>query len=118
MVIAADLDTIWGLIGELDAKLRAFCDAHGWHFPEHQQEMDLMKAAVEPVHTPFTLIAAQNNVSLIEAVLRHRASGGAISYDGMIGFVEADSEDGLFAFRCPKAKFEDFVPVHALCAVN
>jgi len=56
LVIATELDTIWDLIGELDAKLRAFCDVHGWHFPEHQKETHMTAAAAVQHRTQGWLV--------------------------------------------------------------
>jgi len=115
LVLAAESDTVWDLIRDLDAKIRAFCDAHGLHFPEHQQEKAPMSTIT---HTPFTAIAKEHGIDLLEAIMTAQANGIAISYDGMIGTIEGPDEGDLFAFVCPEAGFEDFVPAEALSLVS
>ncbi len=114
LVLAADLNSAWGFLWNLDARISAFCEAHNWHFPEHQKELTPMQT---PTHVPFTRVAAECDVDLIEAVLMAKARGALISYGGMIGEIQ-DHVDDMFIFSCPEAKFEDFVPASSLCAVS
>lgn len=114
LVLAAEFDC-WALLRDLDARIRAFCDAHGWHFPEHQQEKVPMSTTT---HTPFTDIAKEHGMDLLEAIMTAQANGIPISYNGMIGNIEGPDEGDLFAFVCPEAGFEDFVPADSLAMVN
>jgi len=71
------------------------------------------------VHTPFDQVARDHGIDLLEAILMTWSNGGQISYNGMIGSIEPEPEEGdLFAFRCPSTGFEDFVPADSLCAVT
>ncbi len=116
MVLAAEFDC-WALLRDLDARIRAFCDAQGWHFPEHQEEKVPM-STITRTHTPFTDIAKEHGMDLLEAIMTAQANGSLISYDGMVGTIEGPDEGDLFAFVCPEAGFEDFVPADSLAMVN
>lgn len=71
------------------------------------------------VHTPFTQLAAQQGIEVLEAVMTAYCNGLPISFNGMIGVIDGEpEEDDLFGFRCPDTGFEDFVPADSLALVS
>ncbi len=71
------------------------------------------------VHTPFVQLAAQQDIELLAVIMTAHINGLPISFDGMIGVIDGEPEEGdLFGFRCPDTGFEDLVPADALALVS